>query len=707
MATVIDALLVTLGLDASGMKSGQKDTSESLKKIEDQATITGKEMELRGKQMAGAFGQIRNQVVGLFAAFTAGAGIKAFISDVTATDAATGRLAKNMGMSSETLTAWQGVADRAGGSASGIAGSMQGLTNQFQQLALTGQSSVVPYFRAVGVQIADASGRMRPMGDILLDLADKFSKMDPAKAQALGAGMGLDSGTINVLMQGRSAVTALLAEQEKLGHANKADTDSAASRQKAMNALTQASEDLGRKLLTAATPAILMVTDALTKFSTWAAQHRDLVQAVFIGLTVAVVAFAAVLAAPLAGVAALTVAIAAAVAAIAILYDDWTAWTSGGQSAFAGFWQYFADKWASVSGTVLPIFDAMKTYVMDLVRTFKDAFMLIYTLFFGTSSDIRAAWETLTGDLGNDVLAFVDLVKKLGPALLDAFKAAFNAAFDWVEGRAKAIWDAIGGKKIASAASEFKEGFVAPFKAVGGAIQSAKNSVVAGISAITGTGAEADVAKFMAMGWSKEQAAGLAANIQRESSGNEKAVGDNGQAYGLGQWHKDRQANFAKWAGKDIKDSTRDEQLAFMNYELREGTEKKAGEKLAQATDAAAAGAVVSQHYERPADKEGEADVRARMAVALASRPQPDPALAKVIAPGPQPDPALAMGASAAVASNTTNNNSSTASTSHSETSIGTINIQTAATDAQGIAKGIGPAVEKYGFATQANYGLS
>ena len=673
MATVIDALLVTLGLDASGMKTGQKDTSESLKKIEDQATITGKEMELRGKQMAGAFGQIRNQVVGLFAAFTAGAGIKAFISDVTATDAATGRLAKNLGMSSETLTAWQGVADRAGGSAAGIAGSMQGLTNQFQQLALTGQSSVVPYFRAVGVQIADASGKMRPMSAILLDLADKFSAMDPAKAQALGAGMGIDSGTINVLMQGRAAVTALLAEQEKLGHANKADTDSAAYRQKAMNALTQASEDLGRKLLTAATPAILMVTDAFTKFSTWAAQHRPLVEAVFTGLTVAVVAFAAVLAAPVAGVAALTVAIAAAVAAIAILYDDWVTWTSGGQSAFAGFWQYFADKWAEVAPMVMPVFEKLKTFCLDLVTTFKDYFKLIYAVFFGTSEDIKKAGETLFGDLKADVAAYVDYVKSAGPLIMNAFKAAFTAAFEWVEGRFQAVKGAITG---IFSKSEKKS-------------DAGKSSGKTPVN----VGSGSDVEKFMAMGWSKEQAAGLAANIQRESSGNEKAVGDNGKAYGLGQWHPDRQADFAKWAGKDIKDSTRDEQLAFMNYELREGKKRKVGEQLAGTTDAASAADLVSRKYEIPAKADQEASVRAMMAAALAA--------------GPRPDPALAMGAGAAVASNTTNNSASTANTSHSETSIGTINIQTAATDAQGIAKGIGPAVEKYGFATQANYGLS
>lgn len=130
-------------------------------------------------------------------------------------------------------------------------------------------------------------------------------------------------------------------------------------------------------------------------------------------------------------------------------------------------------------------------------------------------------------------------------------------------------------------------------------------------------GSVSDVAKLMAMGWTKAQAEGLAANIQRESKGDPNAVGDNGHAYGLSQWHADRQANFAKWAGHDIRQSTRDEQLAFMNYELRQGTERAAGTALSKALDAASAGATVSSQYERPADAIGEMLKRADIATML------------------------------------------------------------------------------------------
>jgi hypothetical protein len=141
--------------------------------------------------------------------------------------------------------------------------------------------------------------------------------------------------------------------------------------------------------------------------------------------------------------------------------------------------------------------------------------------------------------------------------------------------------------------------------------------------------AEADIQKLIGMGWTRAQASGIAANIQRESGGNEKAVGDSGRAFGLAQWHPDRQAAFEKWAGKSMRESNRDEQLAFINHELRQGSEKNAGDALSKARDAGQAAAIVSQQYERPKDATGEAARRAAMAVALAgpALPQTGPAV--------------------------------------------------------------------------------
>ncbi|MBN3852011.1 hypothetical protein G3N59_01335 [Paraburkholderia sp. Ac-20340] len=125
------------------------------------------------------------------------------------------------------------------------------------------------------------------------------------------------------------------------------------------------------------------------------------------------------------------------------------------------------------------------------------------------------------------------------------------------------------------------------------------------------------VQRFKDMGWSQAQASGIASNIFRESGYDPNASGDNGTAYGIGQWHADRQEAFRKRFGIDIRNSTLDQQLQFIDYEMRQGAEKKAGDALAQATTAAQAGDVVSRLYERPADTEGEASRRAADAVAV------------------------------------------------------------------------------------------
>ena len=119
---------------------------------------------------------------------------------------------------------------------------------------------------------------------------------------------------------------------------------------------------------------------------------------------------------------------------------------------------------------------------------------------------------------------------------------------------------------------------------------------------------------FQGQGWSKAHAAGITANLGLESNFDPAAKGDNGRAYGIAQWHDYRQQQFAKWAGKPIQNSSLEEQLKFVQYELTQGGEKKAGDLLRATTTARQAGDIVSRQYERPADANGDAAKRAAVA---------------------------------------------------------------------------------------------
>jgi hypothetical protein len=207
------------------------------------------------------------------------------------------------------------------------------------------------------------------------------------------------------------------------------------------------------------------------------------------------------------------------------------------------------------------------------------------------------------------------------------------------------------------------------------------------------------VQQLMDLGWEQEQAIGIAANFLHESHFKPQARGDGGKAYGLAQWHPDRQAHFKKKYGKDIHQATRKEQVKFADYELRYGEERRAGNKLKDAKTAEEAGAIVSKYFERPKKRREEAVARAATASKIETW------IGKVDGKGTDNAKATAsMPTGLKVASLASNGGNSTSTT---DVKIAQINVHTQATDPVGIAKGIGDAMTKYAFVTQENRGLT
>jgi uncharacterized protein (DUF697 family) len=107
---------------------------------------------------------------------------------------------------------------------------------------------------------------------------------------------------------------------------------------------------------------------------------------------------------------------------------------------------------------------------------------------------------------------------------------------------------------------------------------------------------------FFRLRWSDEQAAGIVGNLLTETNGLDiHAIGDKGTAYGIGQWHPDRQLKFKEIIGKDIRTSNLMEQLEFVDWELNHGgpLERKAGRNLRKSTNASDAAFIVDDQYER------------------------------------------------------------------------------------------------------------
>lgn len=118
---------------------------------------------------------------------------------------------------------------------------------------------------------------------------------------------------------------------------------------------------------------------------------------------------------------------------------------------------------------------------------------------------------------------------------------------------------------------------------------------------------------FQSQGWSRAQAAGIVANLEAESGFRPGVEGDEGKAYGIGQWHPDRQADFKAAFGKDIQGSSFGEQLKFVQYELTH-EKANAGNALKNTNSPTEAAAVFCRLFEIPADIPGQSQYRGTLA---------------------------------------------------------------------------------------------
>lgn len=108
---------------------------------------------------------------------------------------------------------------------------------------------------------------------------------------------------------------------------------------------------------------------------------------------------------------------------------------------------------------------------------------------------------------------------------------------------------------------------------------------------------------FVSKGWTPMQAAAIVGNLTAESYMNPRTPrGDEGTAMGLAQWRNDRLTQFEKIIGKHCERASLEEQLRFVDWELK-NTHKKAGEYLRTAPSFEAAVHAVDKHYERSAGK--------------------------------------------------------------------------------------------------------
>ena len=336
--TVIDALVVEFGLDDSEFTPAQ---TRAVKKLQDlekagaKAEQGNKKLTTSTKEVGKSAEGLARVLTSLLAVIGGTVAIKAMIQDFIDTNAQLDRLSKNLELNVSDISAWSNAAERLGGSAAGLQGTFDMLSKSQTQLMLTGESGLIPFFSALGVSLADAAGHARPVTDILLDLADRFSHMDRMTANNLGRTMGIDQGTMNLLLQGRKELELQIKRQKEHNAVTREQAEAASKLQQRLVDVKQGFQAFGRSLIMEAVPALEKVLSFFQNLVQWMETHQVLIKTFLEVLAVGLGAIA-LAAAPIDLV---IVAVLALAAAIALLWEDYQVWKKGGDSLIP--W----DKW--------------------------------------------------------------------------------------------------------------------------------------------------------------------------------------------------------------------------------------------------------------------------------------------------------------------------------------------------------------------------
>lgn len=723
MPTVIDSLIVTLGLNKGSFDKDTKDAAAALKQTGEGAERVGKQIEAGAQKSVNYISQLRGQFLLLFAAVAGGKGISAFTQDLVKSGAALGRMASLIGSSVQEISKWQGLVTGTGGNAAGAAAGIDSLNQSIENFVLTGESSMIPYLRAlqtfapgVDLSLTKANGEAKRAPELLNNLNQAVQGLDKAKAHALLTGLGLSQDLQMVVLQTRQDFIRQQEDIKRWGLTTDGQTQAATRLQYGWAGVTRSFEQMGYVILEKVEPFVTKLLTELTDLFVWFQKNPGEMEKAVYAIALAFGVLAAVIMGPIGLLATLT-------GAVALLYTDWAKYNATGESQFKDFWQYVENGWKSILDTAKttwnqineyarPVLDYLQTAWSDFVAKSIAAFHLFVALFFGSADQIKAAWAEVIGSFGkewNDTWnAISNAIEYAGPKILAATKKAFGVAFDWAIERANAIWTAITGHNLIDANGDR----VSP--------EAAARAAGAGAGGVTGGGGiggafaqlnptkpadpkqtEEDVQYFMTKGWTREQASGIVANIVTESQGNKDAIGDGGLAYGIGQWHPDRQIKFGQLFGHDIRNGTREEQLQFYDWELH-NSERQAGFNLAMARSAAKAGSVVSKDFERPKNVEGEAEARAKLATEIFKGPSQATSAVRTAS---QPAPPASISYGSATAADARNANNDNSKTVHVETNVQEMNINTQASDPEGIGEGVAGALSSHTQAALSNTG--
>ncbi len=205
-ATVIDALLITLGLDTSQFRKGQQEVSDDLKKQREDAKKTAKEMAEQGKKAAAFFGSIKTELLALTGVTVTAGGLMSLVKNTTSSLMDLSIQSKALGMTARELDGFGKAAESAGSSFERITAALQGF-QAAKQGSLFGDTSS-PIFSGMRMLTALTGDTFDVYSKDAKSLARSYLESlrkvkDPNIRRQIGAMGGFDDATIQRNQEGR------------------------------------------------------------------------------------------------------------------------------------------------------------------------------------------------------------------------------------------------------------------------------------------------------------------------------------------------------------------------------------------------------------------------------------------------------------------------------------------------------------------------
>ncbi|HHL0125094.1 transglycosylase SLT domain-containing protein [Klebsiella pneumoniae] len=275
-ATVIDALLITLGLDTSDFRKGQKDVSDDLKKQREDAKNTAKEMAEQGKKAASFFSSIKTELLALTGVTVTAGGLMSLVKNTTSSLMDLSIQSKALGMTARELDGFGKAAESAGSSFERITAALQGF-QAAKQGSLFGDTSS-PIFSGMRMLTALTGDTFDVYSKDAKSLARSYLESlrkvkDPNIRRQIGAMGGFDDATIQRNQEGR-----FLPDVDRLTKSSgitDASVKGAKEFTEAWVALNQNLETTKNQFYTFLIPYVREFNGVLLQLSNWMKSHPD------------------------------------------------------------------------------------------------------------------------------------------------------------------------------------------------------------------------------------------------------------------------------------------------------------------------------------------------------------------------------------------------------------------------------------------------